>query len=334
MTFTRDINFNPDYLKAYEAVEGGELRSFRYSDPLGEGFVYFIQRPLDAFSGFAGYSDIITPYGYGGQVISPCEPEGRKRLAENFNAAFLRHCRQERIVSYFARFNPFLENASDFVDFFDELTPVRKVVVLDLTGETVEDTLSHKCVQQYRSAVNRGTTVALCDLKAELRSFIDMYYGFMDDKNAAGYYFFPETYFEYLAEAFPENACLFAAYVGGKAVQYMLVFEYGDVAYYHLTGKLEGYNYYKTSYAINVGAAQHAMERGCKYAMMGGGVSSSEDDMLYKYKKHYTDNPPLPFYVGKKVFDTEAYRELCRQAEEARGALSQGFFPAYRMPRE
>ncbi len=117
LNLIRDINFNPDYLKAYETHEGGRIETFRYDCGFGEAFMHYVRRPLTGFEGFGGYCDLITPYGYGGQMVSRCEPGREAELLALFNSAFEAHCRSENAVSYFARFNPLAENGPAFRTF-------------------------------------------------------------------------------------------------------------------------------------------------------------------------------------------------------------------------
>lgn len=333
MNLIRDINFSPDYLKAYEAHEGGRLETFRYGCPFGEAFVHYFRRPLDAFEGFGGYCDLITPYGYGGQMISSCELGRESELVTRFNSAFEEHCRSENAVSYFARFNPLADNGPAFHDFFDELQPVRKVVVMDLTLQSVKDNLTSKGRYSYNAAISRGVTVVPVAADDELDAFLRMYYGLMDYKQAGDYYFFSKSYFNYLIRTFPSNMLLLAARVEGRTIQYAFIIVYGDVAYCHLTCRLLGYNYYMAGNASNVVAAEYARSCGCRYFMLGGGLSADEMDSLYRFKKQFSVSDPRIFYVGKRIFDRPVYDALCARAgQNSQTRREDGFFPQYRRP--
>ena len=325
-----DINFDPDYLRAYEAHEDGTLETFRYRCALGEGFVHYIRRPLSCFEGFDGYSDIITPYGYGGQMLERCAPEREAELITLFNDAFEQHCRQEHIVSYFARFHPFAENGPAFQQFFDEVTPIRKVIAMDLSLDRITDNLTSKGRYHYRSALERGVTVRLETVETGLDEFIDLYYELMDSKHAEDYYFFPREYFEYLFERFPDNVLLFSAQAEDQNIFFTLVLVYGDIAYSHLTCRKSGFNFYKANYAANIAVAEAAKARSCKYFMLGGGLSSDEKDPLYIFKKQFSNAEPMHFYVGKRIFDRTAYEALCESFPLPDELAGSGFFPRYR----
>ena len=335
MVLFNDINFNAKYLTSYEKVDGGKLKTFSFSCSIGKAFVHYIKRPLEIFTGYEGYYDIITPYGYGGQIIAECEDGCESRLISLFNDAFLQHCRQEKIISYFARFNPFAENAEPFRDFFDELLPVRKVVAMDLTKDTITEEVTKKCMTDYRASIARGTKVEICSTRDQIDDFIALYYSDMESKNAQDYYFFPQEYFEYIFNAFPDNMVLFSANAEGRVIAYSISIVYGDIAYYHLACRNEGFNYYKANYAITISAAEYARSKGCKLYVLGGGLSSDEKDSLYKFKKNFSVSEPRSFYIGKKVLDEQVYEDLCGYVEKSQGKkLSQEFFPAYRCPQE
>lgn len=325
-----DINFDPDYLRAYETHEGGTLETFRYECPLGAGFVYYIRRPLSCYEGFDGYFDIITPYGYGGQMIERCASGREAELIALFNQAFERYCKQENIVSYFARFHPFADNGPAFQAFFDEVTPIRNVISMDLGLDRVTDNLTSKARYHYRSALDRNVSVRLETAESGLDEFIDMYYAQMDSKHAKDYYFFSREYFEYLFERFPQNMLLLSAQAEDQNIFFTLILAYGDIAYSHLTCRKPGFSYYKANYAGNIAAAEAAKARGCKYFMLGGGLSSDEKDPLYVFKKQFSKEEPRLFYIGKRIFDRDTYEALCCNDPHTEELAESSFFPQYR----
>jgi hypothetical protein len=62
----------------------------------------------------------------------------------------------------------------------------------------------------------------------------------------------------------------------------------------------------------------------------GGGRSNSPNDNLYLFKKRFGQNTEFKFHIGKKVWNEEIYKELCK----IKGIDDQvDFFPAYRKNR-
>ncbi|MCR5303828.1 MAG: hypothetical protein K6E33_04635, partial [Lachnospiraceae bacterium] len=67
-----DIYFRKEYGCLYEEAEGGVCETFDFDDPLGHVRHMFIKRQIKAAPGFY---DLVTPYGYGGPLITQCPEE-------------------------------------------------------------------------------------------------------------------------------------------------------------------------------------------------------------------------------------------------------------------
>jgi hypothetical protein len=64
---------------------------------------------------------------------------------------------------------------------------------------------------------------------------------------------------------------------------------------------------------------------------MGGGITSSEDDPLLRFKK--TLSPARStFWIGTHCHNESIYEELCRGWEARNGARPGNFFQFYRLP--
>lgn len=332
MRHLNDINFHTEYLKAYEMIDHGKLEMFQFSSDYGTVHMHFIRRPVNEGSLLGEYSDIITPYGYGGPIICECLTNNEKLLISHFQDAFQLYCRREKIVCQFARFHPLIGNAQVFASCFDEVLPIRKVVAIDLTGNFMEEQLTSKARNEYRASIARGTTVRINNGKDAIQRFIEWYYALMQSKQARPYYFFPEEYFWNLFCVLPENVLLFEVMAGNTPLLYELALIYGDVGYCHLVSHTcERNNYFYANVAANVAAAAYAKSVGCRYYVLGGGVTSSDEDPLFRYKKKFSIDGIYPYYIGKKVYDRDLYQKLCDYtARRTHTPQNNGFFPEYR----
>jgi len=62
------------------------------------------------------------------------------------------------------------------------------------------------------------------------------------------------------------------------------------------------------------------------YIHYGGGTSNSLEDPLYLFKKKFTKNTEFEYWIGKKIWNSEVYEELCKQKD----VEETDYFPAYR----
>ena len=68
--------------------------------------------------------------------------------------------------------------------------------------------------------------------------------------------------------------------------------------------------------------------------VLGGGYGA--DDGIFQYKLCLAPNGQRDFYIGKNIFDTEAYDSLCRlsgKETHSNDLPGIGFFPEYRAER-
>ena len=94
---------------------------------------------------------------------------------------------------------------------------------------------------------------------------------------------------------------------------------------YHLSGSLREYSSLAPTNLILYQAALWGCSNGYKTLYLGGGVGSGEDG-LFKFKKSFYKGELHHFYIGKRVYGTEKYNNLCK----ARGIIGNSFFPEYR----
>ena len=113
-----DVYFHRTLCQAFAEYEGcvARLVCFRRGESV---IVYpFFQRRIASLPFLQSpqqwneYSDIVSPYGYGGplaQLVENGEQE-KERIWSEFLEAFHAYCLEENIVSEFARLHPFLQN--------------------------------------------------------------------------------------------------------------------------------------------------------------------------------------------------------------------------------
>lgn len=326
-----DIYFTPEYGRLYEELEGGTFQEYVYEDENGRVACPFLLRPLAQYPGFERYCDLISPYGYGGPVVLRCKEGRRQALAEAFCREFGAFCAKNRVVSFFVRFHPLLNNAADFRSAFDEVPFCRHTVAIDLSRELFTEEFSPYVRRYYRKAVQELEVRIDRDLQT-LDTFRAIYLASMREKHASAYYLFSEPYFENLRTRLAGHVELYNAVSSGRIVASLMLMKYGEFSHFHLMANSEEAYRNHASLLLQAESMLQMKREGYRRNHLGGGLSADPDDSLYRFKRNFSQDPPCDFYVGKSIYDPEAYDALCRLRERQKGGLpaGNGFFPLYR----
>ena len=148
----------------------------------------------------------------------------------------------------------------------------------------------------------------------------------MSRDKADEYYYYNDQFFDSIYENLSKFAKIFTVYLDDKPISSSIVLFNGTSAHYHLSGTLSEYMKYG---ANNLGLYKIALElceNGCKTFHLGGGYGGDSSPLL-KFKRSFNKFGELDFYIGKKLFNVEAYDEICK---EVKIDDQFDFFPAYR----
>lgn len=288
----------------------------------------FIKREIPLRINNQTYYDIVTPYGYGGPLIEECSESGREELVQAFHDAFRDYCEQGNIVSEFIRFQPVIDNASDFENCY-EVVYIRNTVGTNLRAydDPVQKEFSKSTRKNIRKALEAGVEYRVTANPEDIKEFQGIYYATMRRNNADTYYYFDEDYFSKLLSHFGGNMVLVEALYEGKVIGMGLNFVYDRIIHTHLSGTLEEFHHLSPAYILQYALVVWGKENGIDLIHDGGGRTNSLDDNLYLFKKQFGKNTGFKFHIGRKIWNQEIYDELSRAAEEEPEA---DFFPAYR----
>ena len=328
MKFEKDIYFQEKYGALYEKAEKGSSVCWHYTGPEGEIIHNFLLReiPQDIFT--HSVYDLITPYGYGGPLITRLSRGyTRHDLVTAFSNAFSQYCKEKRIVCEFIRFHPIAQNANDFTSIYHGQV-IRNTLGTDLTREDpFAEEFSKGCRKNIRRAIANGVSWKITFQPDNIKSFQEIYYDTMDRNSASEFYYFDDTYFLQCIENFKENLLLVEAIYQEKTIAAGLYFVSDGIIHIHLSGTRSEYLHLSPAYILRYAAMQWGLDHGCRLIHHGGGRTNSEEDSLFCFKKQFAQKTQFPFSVGKKIWDMTAYQALC----EYMGADMTGeFFPAYR----
>ena len=327
-----DIYFDRNFPRLYEKIEHGVTEDYQFRCKYGAICYNFIKRPIQQLIDGILYYDLITPYGYGGPVIIEVEcEESKQQLVNAFGDAFREYCRENRIVTEFVRFHPFLCNAYDFYSIYD-IEHVRNTVGTDLEHypDFLNYEFSYSCRNNIKQAMHMGVSVEVVEKPKSLEEFKAVYYSTMDRNNAAEFYYFKDDYFDKCLEYYKSHILLVKAIFQEQVIAAGFYFTWNKTVHIHLSGTLSEFLSLSPAYMLRFGVTQWALEKGYKLIHHGGGRSNASNDSLYLFKKQFGVNTEFPFYIGKKIWDEKVYASLCRKID---GTQVGDFFPIYRSTR-
>ncbi|PSL36336.1 acetyltransferase (GNAT) family protein [Planomicrobium soli] len=323
-----DIFFEEKYGKLYEKLENGTCEVFEFSHPLGTVRHLFIKRKIPFAVHGETYYDIVTPYGYGGPLITGCETGSKPQLIEEFHKAFGEYCQEHRIVGEFIRFHPLLKNAEDFKSFYD-VRYMRNTVGTNLKDydDPVQSEFSKSTRKSIRKALREGVEFRVTRNPDNLHKFKELYHANMERIGANSYYYFDDSYFSRCLEYFGEHIVLVEAVYENQTIGAELHFHYNDLIHTHLSGTLAEFHHLSPVYVMTYAIAEWGKQNGAALVHAGGGTTNNPDDSLYLFKKKFGQNTEFEFYIGRKVWNEAIYSELCKKAGVEK---DEEFFPAYR----
>lgn len=305
----KDLYFTEAYHKLC-ASKLDRLEAFVY-DESGEVFIFpFLSREFKTPSGILA-KDFESAYGYGGPVSS-CSDSSF--LANAYNR-FKEEAIDSNYVCGFVRFHPLLKNHSLFNE-FGELLFDRHTIAIDLNGSE-ENIWMAEIHTKNRNVIKKGAKSGLM-FEADysfnnLPQFVNLYRDTMDKLSADKFYYFEDHYFQNFKELFP-NSFLGCVKLNGNIIA-AAIFMYSEkYGHYHLAGSdISMLNFSPNNFMIWE-AAKELKKHDVNLFHLGGGINSDENNSLFQFKRRFSKSLH-DFYIGKVVFNTSMYDEICKDWE-------------------
>ena len=331
-----DVYYLCGYARSLEAHEKGRAFLIDFSSGMERLCYPVIEKDVADSPEFQGllpgntWFDWETPYGYGG-------PLAEGNLSETAQRAFLEEltavCRERRVVTQFLRFHPLLQNQAVLGSAVQYKT-FKDTVFMDLSDEEkLFQRLNPYHRNRVRKARKSGLTI-FADHGEHLADFMDIYRETMDRVHAEPYYYFDLEYYNRLREALDEAIVFFYAVREGQIVAATIFFYNSSFIHYHLSGTRTEFLKLAPTNLLIYEAACWAARRGIKRLHLGGG--NGGNDSLFEFKKKFNPAGQLPFYIGRTIFDHDAYQELLRlrQTADFRFKPSGSFYIQYKAPKK
>ena len=325
----RDLYFNPNYAKVYAGIDG-KSETFVFECPYGKVTNTFILREVKWKIDEKTYYDIVTPYGYGGPLAE--NVTNIEYLIAAYKIAFEKYCKEHNIICEFIRFHLF-DNVDVREHYYGETLHLLDNVVVNTCGdfeEIIWKKYEHKVRKNVKKAINNGLEIVIENNLDHLEGFLDIYKSTMVRNNADLYYYFGVKYFEDIAYLLPDNYIFFHVFKDGKIASTELVLCSQDYAYSFLGGTFTEYYEFRPNDFLKNEIIKWCNRTGRKKFILGGGYH--KDDGIYRYKRGFTSDPDIPFYVGRYIFDQENYNQIVemRANEDPNFNRETGYFPKYR----
>lgn len=228
-----DVYYHPGYTEVLEINGDGIAHCLRISVP-GAVLLYpFLLRPipralLKRASLSADYTDVITPYGYGGPALVAESPESRDQALQLCRETLSGEFARRRVVSEFIRFHPIFRN--------HKLCEAGRV--LECRGQTAafdlecdEPTLWSNVPSATRYSIRRalraGVVIEEDEELHHLESFYRLYLATIQHHGAAAAYHYPLSFFIDTVEKLSGYVRLFFARHEGRDVAAALILKSG-----------------------------------------------------------------------------------------------------------
>lgn len=323
-----DFYFNPQYAKVYENIDG-KSETFCFSCQYGSIQNTYILREIPYRVDGNIYFDIVTPYGYGGPVVLQCSDI--KLLMEEYQKAFTEYCMEHHIVCEFIRFHLF-DNVDARENFYGETAYILDNVIVNTTGKYDDIWLqyAYKVRKNVKKAMSNGLQIFVEHNLTHIEDFLGVYYETMERNHAKSYYYFSRDFFENIAELLPKNFVYFYVLKDEEVISTELVLYSDKYAYSFLGGTKEEYYSMRPNDFLKTAVIQWCNETGKEKFILGGGYQ--KEDGIYRYKRSFTTDDDVPFYIGKMIYNQNVYdRLVCeRKKEDSSFDEKASYFPLYR----
>jgi hypothetical protein len=332
----QDIYFLPEYHHLYHVNGDGEAKLFIATSADRLFFYPFMLKHINHVGGISidgNLWDIESVYGYSGPLLL----NPTTNFINNSFDEFDKYCQGNNIVTEFVRFHPLIRNHIPCGSILgDSLENIREYIWVNLTKgiEWIwKKSFSNTNRNMIRKAQKNGVTIKQASNWDEYSEFVSLYLGNMHRVRAAKKYYFSPPYFEGLYEFSKRYGVVFLAILNDEVIGASIFLKYRNYAHYHLSAANEiGRKHGVSNYLLFEGISW-AIEEGALAMHLGGGMSGSKDDGLFKFKAEFS---PLrtSFHVGKKIHDMFEYQQLIQLWRKSYPSVSErhkSIFQIYRI---
>lgn len=287
---------------------------FEFNHPSGTIRHEFIKREISVQLSGETYYDLVTPFLYGGPVISDCQEDDKWDLVYEFTEAFEAYCREQRIVSEQVQFNPLASNAVDFAACYEvEYVGDTYGTNLKAFPDPIREEFTESCQKTIWKALEAGMEYAVTE-PADLQRFVDFF------RSLGG-----EVGLDIQLSG--KKLVVAEALYKGQTVGMSLNFLDGSVLHTYLSAFLPAFEMLPV-HVMRFGLTLWGKDKGLSLIHDGGMLFHPPIADIEAYKQQFAKHTSFKFCTGRKIWNEEAYHKLCAATGIGAGADA---FPAYRV---
>ena len=314
-----DIYYMPQWAQANAERDDGVAEHYCYECEHGVIYYPYIKRAIKTKVNGQSYFDTITPYGFNGPVV--ISATDKEKLLEEFDADFTKYCMDNHLVAEYVRFSPWLKNHLDFCRYYS-LKQNNKTLYIDLQKNFFAQEFSSERRNQVRRAQNNGVIVKFDFAGVYIDEFCRLYEQMADKNHISPYYMFSKSFILKVFQALRGHVFIAIAWYNGIPISASMSLYNGERVHGYLSGNDYGYISLGASILMYYEVAKWGQERGIKEFHLGGATNES----LYQFKKNFTKEGILDYFVGTRIRNEQIYSELV----DLNGRNNSGYFPEYR----
>jgi hypothetical protein len=329
----REVFGHPEYARLYT---GPHVRALCAAASVGNSHVLypFLLRALEAEPycdpSLSDRTDISTPYGYGGPFRwgAAWSAEDSQAFWRGFDV----WAGKAGVVSEVVRLSLFPET---LLEYAGESQVLSENVVRDIRSEEeLWMDFDHKVRKNVNKARAKGLTVRIDETGERLEDFLGIYLGTMERRNAGATGCFPRSFFERINAELKGQFAYFHAFVDDVVISTELVLVSADRIYSFLGGTNADWFHFRPNDLLKVEIMNWARAAGKAEFVLGGGYVAG--DGIYRYKLAFAPHGSVPFSLGSRILNGEAYAHLVDMRRTLGALLREQwhpkahYFPAYR----
>lgn len=271
------------------------------------------------------FFDCTSAYGYVGPIFSgKVEEKDFLAFQKYLNDFFIK----EKIVSVFARLNPFIEGQLNAISSLGIIETRGQVISIDLNKDLEKQRSAYsKITKRYVNKARKFCIIKRSVSEDDILIFRDLYYENMSRVNAKKFYFFSEEYFLNIVKTkdFETEVIYALLEETGEIISGAIMMKKNRVIHYHLSGTLTKYMHLNPLRLILDEARIQGTMEAYDFLNLGGGLGGTEDS-LFRYKSTFSKEVQ-EFKIWKYIVNPEVYASLSDSNTQVEVT---DFFPSYR----
>lgn len=320
-----DVHYLNAYNKAFQIENMNDSLLFYYDFKETRAMYVFTKRMITDIPYLANmqsydtYSDIISPYGYGGFIIEGTD------YSDVFNS-FEVYCVKDKIVSNVSRLHLFYTKEQQ--EYWNVFSPQFNIVRdLEINEETLMLDFKYSFRKNLKTSFDSNLVIVIDENGDNLDKFIEIYNLTMKRNHAKEEFYFSRLFYQTLNQM-KRNYAYFFVYKDNIAIATELVLYGPEYCYSFLGGTLEDFFNLHPNHFLKYEIMKWAKRKGLKSFVLGGGVGN---DGIFNYKKSMAPNGVIPYMISYKIFNQKIYNELVNiRMKSFSQEISKNFFPEYR----